>query len=49
MTRHDSIDPADGIEPGKRLIRVDTDRGQSLSQRLAQSLQRLTWRTPLSG
>lgn len=47
MTRHDPIDPADGIEPGKRLIRVDTDRGLSLSQRLSDSLQRLTWRTPL--
>jgi len=47
MTKHEPIDPADGIEQGKRLIRVDTDRGLSLSQRLADSLQRLTWRTPL--
>ena len=48
MTRHESIDPgADGIEQGKRLIRVDNDRGASLTQRLAESLQRLTWRTPL--
>jgi uncharacterized heparinase superfamily protein len=48
MTRHEPIDPgADGIEPGKRLIRVDSDRGQSLSQRIADSFQRLTWRTPL--
>ncbi|HEV2567385.1 heparinase II/III family protein [Sphingomonas sp.] len=47
MTKHEPIDPVDGIEPGKRLIRVDHDRGISLSQRLAESLQRLTWRTPL--
>lgn len=47
MTKHEPIDPADGIEQGKRLIRVDTDRGLSLSQRFAESLQRLTWRTPL--
>ncbi|NNM78193.1 heparinase [Sphingomonas sp. ID1715] len=47
MTKHEPIDPTDGIEQGKRLIRVDTDRGISLSQRLAESLQRLTWRTPL--
>jgi uncharacterized heparinase superfamily protein len=47
MTKHEPIDPADGIEPGKRLIRVEGDRGISLSQRLAESLQRLTWRTPL--
>ncbi len=48
MARHDPIDAAsDGIEPGKRLIRVEADRGVSLSQRLAEGLQRLTWRTPL--
>jgi uncharacterized heparinase superfamily protein len=48
MTKHEPIDPgADGIEQGKRLIRVDTDRGQSLAQRIADSFQRLTWRTPL--
>lgn len=48
MARHDPIDvAADGIEPGRRLIRVEGDRGASLSQRLAESLQRLTWRTPL--
>jgi uncharacterized heparinase superfamily protein len=48
MTKHEPIDPgADGIEQGKRLIRVDADRGQSLAQRIAESFQRLTWRTPL--
>jgi uncharacterized heparinase superfamily protein len=48
MSRHDPIDTsADGIEQGRRLIRVDTGRGQSLSQKLAEGLQRLAWRTPL--
>jgi uncharacterized heparinase superfamily protein len=48
MTKHAPIDPgSDGIEPGRQLIRVDTDRGASLSQRLGESLQRLAWRTPL--
>jgi uncharacterized heparinase superfamily protein len=47
MARHEPIDPADGIEQGRRLIRVEGDRGISLTQRLAESLQRLTWRTPL--
>lgn len=48
MARHDPIEVGtDGIEPGRRLIRVETDRGVSLSQRLSESLQRLTWRTPL--
>ncbi|MBA2921105.1 heparinase [Sphingomonas sp. MAH-20] len=48
MTKHEPIDPsADGIEQGKRLIRVDADRGHSLAQRIAEGFQRLTWRTPL--
>lgn len=48
MTRHEPIDPgADGIEQGRRLIRVDNDRGVSLAQKLSESLQRLAWRTPL--
>jgi uncharacterized heparinase superfamily protein len=48
MTKHEPIDPGtDGIEQGKRLIRVDADRGQSLAQRIAEGFQRLTWRTPL--
>jgi uncharacterized heparinase superfamily protein len=41
------IDPVDGIEPGKRLIRLEGDRGQSLAERLAQRLHMLAWRTPL--
>lgn len=47
----DPIDPAsdsgDGIEPGKRLIRVTGDQGLSLAERLANRLHRLAWRTPL--
>jgi uncharacterized heparinase superfamily protein len=42
------IDPAaDGIEQGKRLIRQGGDHGLSLSERIADRLQRLAWRTPL--
>lgn len=48
MTRHTPIDPgADGIEQGKRLIRLEDDRGLSLAQRLANRFHLLTWRTPL--
>ena len=38
---------ADGIEPGKRLIRIGGDHGLSLAERLANRLHRLAWRTPL--
>ena len=37
----------DGVQPGKRLIRVDDDRGLSLAERFANRLHRLAWRTPL--
>jgi uncharacterized heparinase superfamily protein len=37
----------DGIEPGKRLIRIAGDSGLSLAERLANHLHRLAWRTPL--
>lgn len=47
MGKHEPIDPgADGIEQGRRLIRVDNDRGLSLTQKLAESLQRLAWLRP---
>ncbi|HEY0269513.1 MAG TPA: heparinase II/III family protein, partial [Sphingomonas sp.] len=36
----------DGIEPGRRLIRVGDDKGQSLTERLAAHFNRLTWNTP---
>jgi uncharacterized heparinase superfamily protein len=41
------IDPKDGIAPGRRLIRVDADKGLSLTERLANHFHRLAWRTPL--
>ncbi len=41
--------PADGIDEGKRLIRVGGDTGRSLAERLTEQLHRLTWRTPLHG
>ncbi|MGJ3648474.1 heparinase II/III family protein [Sphingomonas sp. GlSt437] len=40
---------ADGIEPGKRLIRVGGDKGLSLAERISERLYRLTWRTPIHG
>lgn len=38
---------AEGIAPGKRLIRIGGDRGLSLADRISERLHRLTWRTPL--
>ncbi|ODP37581.1 heparinase II/III family protein [Sphingomonas turrisvirgatae] len=41
-------DPAtDGIDQGKRLIRIGGDRGLSLADRISERLHRLTWRTPI--
>ncbi|UVO50739.1 heparinase II/III family protein [Sphingomonas sp. SUN019] len=41
-------DPAtDGIDEGKRLIRTGGDRGLSLAERLTETFDRLTWRTPI--
>lgn len=37
----------DGVEEGKRLVRVGGDGGLSLADRLAERLHRLTWRTPI--
>jgi uncharacterized heparinase superfamily protein len=47
MNAPGSIDTADGVEPGRMLIRVDSDRGLSLTERLANHFHRLAWRTPL--
>ena len=47
MNAHGPIDTADGVEPGRMLIRVDNDRGLSLTERLANHFHRLAWRTPL--
>jgi uncharacterized heparinase superfamily protein len=38
---------SDGIEEGKRLIRLSADKGSSLAERVALHFHRLTWRTPL--
>ena len=38
---------ADGIDQGKRLVRVGGDRGLSLAERLTEQFHRLAWRTPL--
>ena len=38
---------ADGVEEGKRLIRVAGERGISLAERLARHFERLAWLTPL--
>ncbi len=40
-------DEADGIETGKRLIRLSSEKGSSLAERVANHFYRLTWRTPL--
>lgn len=37
----------DGIDQGKRLIRIGGDRGLSLADRVSERLHRLAWRTPL--
>lgn len=47
MNAPGQTDALDGIEPGRRLIRVDADKGVSLSERLANHFHRLAWRTPL--
>ena len=39
----------DGIEEGKRLVRLGGDKGLSLAQQVAERLQRLAWRTPIHG
>ena len=38
---------ADGIEQGKRLVRLGGDKGLSLAEKLAASFHRLSWRSPL--
>ena len=37
----------DGIEEGKRLIRLGGDKGLSLAERINERFHRLTWRTPI--
>ncbi|RYY47176.1 MAG: heparinase [Sphingomonadales bacterium] len=38
---------ADGVEPGKRLVRTSGRAGLSLADRISEHFYRLTWRTPL--
>lgn len=48
MADHDPRDLLnDGIEQGKRLIRLGGDKGLSLAERLAERFSRLAWRTPI--
>lgn len=47
MSEADPDIALDGIEEGKRLIRVGGTTGLSLSERLSERFQKLTWRTPL--
>ena len=43
-------EPADdGIEQGKRLIRVADDKGLSLTQRIANRFYLMSWKTPIHG
>ena len=39
----------DGIEEGKRLIRVADDKGLSLAQRIANRFYLMSWKTPIHG
>ena len=39
----------DGIEQGKRLIRVADDKGLSLTQKIAHHFYLLSWKTPIHG
>ena len=43
-------EPAEnGIEQGKRLIRVADDKGLSLAQRVANRFYLMSWKTPIHG
>lgn len=42
-----SEEPEDGIEQGKRLIRLSDDKGLSLAQKIANHFYLLSWKTPL--
>ena len=47
MSEGDPDVAPDGVEEGKRLIRVGGTAGLSLADRLSERFHRLTWRTPL--
>ncbi|WP_225883220.1 heparinase II/III family protein [Sphingomonas aliaeris] len=40
---------SDGIDEGKRLIKLGGDTGLSLAERISERFHRLTWRTPIHG
>jgi len=42
-------DGSDGIDEGKRLIRLGGDTGLSLAERISERFHRWTWRTPIHG
>jgi len=47
MTDRDRDPAADGIDEGKRLIKLGGDTGLSLADRISERFYRLTWRTPI--
>ena len=47
MSRGEDDSAADGIEEGKRLIRLGGEKGLSLAERLQDRFHRLTWATPI--
>jgi len=47
LPRQETDEAADSIESGKRLIRLSSDKGASLAERIANHFYRLTWSTPL--
>src|SRR3546814_10503762 len=47
VSGHEDDPAADGIEEGKRLIRLGGEKGLSLAERLQDRFHRLTWRTPI--
>ena len=49
MSEHDDDAGPDGIDEGKRLVRLGGDKGLSLAERIAERFHRLTWRTPIHG
>ena len=49
MNEGDPRPPADAVEPGRRLIRVDHDKSHSLAERISSHIHALSWRTPIHG
>lgn len=49
MTGKDDDAGPDGIDEGKRMVRLGGDKGLSLAERVAERFHRLTWRTPIHG